>query len=232
MGYDTRSRLGLETHVALPIIVLLVASCVLIGLHGDQAIAGWLYAWEGHQWALKDAWLTEQLIHKLGRYLSVGAGVGVLLAAIVCEWRADLRPWKRPLLRLFASVALSALVVSLAKRASGMDCPWDLEAFGGTREFFGFLDARPGGMRASGCFPAGHASAGYGWLALYFFALDVRPKLRFVGLGVGAALGVVFGVSQQMRGAHFLSHDLWTAAICWFVALMLYVLWPPRVGAA
>jgi len=32
----------------------------------------------------------------------------------------------------------------------------------------------------------------------------------------------VFGVSQQLRGAHFASHDVWTLTICWIVALLLH----------
>ncbi len=226
-----RSRLralGIESHVTIPVIVLLTGSCLLLGLHWDQLIAGWIYGWEGHQWALKDNWLTEQLVHKAGRNLSIGAGLAVLLAAIVSEWVPRLAAWRRPVFRLFVSVAISTIVVSLVKKVSGMDCPWDLSMFGGSRELFGFFDAKPVGYRASGCFPAGHASAGYSWLALYFFALDTKPRLRFAGLGVGTGLGLIFGISQQLRGAHFLSHDLWTAAICWFVALALYLLWPAR----
>jgi membrane-associated PAP2 superfamily phosphatase len=36
-------------------------------------------------------------------------------------------------------------------------------------------------------------------------------------------LGLLFGFSQQLRGAHFLSHDLWTLAICWGTALGLFL---------
>lgn len=31
-------------------------------------------------------------------------------------------------------------------------------------------------------------------------------------------LGLTFGITQQLRGAHFLSHDLWSAALCWAIA--------------
>ncbi|MBN5048948.1 phosphatase PAP2 family protein [Stenotrophomonas sp. 2MCAF14_2] len=220
--------LGIESHVTIPVIVLIVGSCLLLGLHGDQVVAAWIYGWEGHQWALKDSWLTEQLVHKGGRNLSIGAGLAALLATIASEWVPRLAAWRRPMFRLFVSVALSTIIVSLVKKVSGMDCPWDLTTFGGPNEPFGFFDARPAGYRASGCFPAGHASAGYSWLALYFLALEAKPRLRFVGLGVGVGLGMIFGISQQLRGAHFLSHDLWTAAICWFVALGLYLIWPAR----
>jgi hypothetical protein len=37
------------------------------------------------------------------------------------------------------------------------------------------------------------------------------------------ALGLTFGFGQWARGAHFVSHDLWSAAICWFVSLGLYL---------
>lgn len=61
-------------------------------------------------------------------------------------------------------------------------------------------------------------------MALYFFLLATRPRWRWVGLAVGVSLGVLFGATQQLRGAHFLSHDLWTAVICWACALGGYLL--------
>ena len=218
---------GSRAHVFYPLLVLLLGSWLLMGNGIDQVIAARLYALQGGAWALKDHWATEYLVHKLGHDLSIVAGLLVLALAIASQWSSTLSGRRRPLLRLLGSVMLSAVLVSLLKKATGMDCPWDLVDFGGSRAFHGLLDARPVDAVASGCFPAGHASAGYGWLALYFLALEVRPRLRHAALGVGAGLGLVFGLSQQLRGAHFMSHDLWTAAICWFVALGLYRFWPP-----
>lgn len=37
-------------------------------------------------------------------------------------------------------------------------------------------------------------------------------------LALPLTLGLVFGIGQQLRGAHFLSHDLWTAWLCWLCA--------------
>jgi len=111
-----------------------------------------------------------------------------------------------------------------------MDCPWDLLRYGGTHPRVGLFGLRPAGLGRNHCFPAGHASGGYAWLALYFFFLAVRPGWRWAGLAAGACLGLVFGVSQQLRGAHFLSHDLWTIAICWTTALALHVAFRRRGG--
>ena len=55
-------------------------------------------------------------------------------------------------------------------------------------------------------------------LTLYAQSLaDLRSLLLIPGL----VIGISFGLAQQLRGAHFLSHDVWSAAICWFGALFL-----------
>jgi len=105
-----------------------------------------------------------------------------------------------------------------------MDCPWDLLRYGGHQPYIGLFSHRPADMPMTACFPAGHASAGYAWLSLYFFALLWRPAWRWTGLALGLGSGLLFGISQQLRGAHFLSHDLATALLCWLLSLGLYVL--------
>ncbi len=32
----------------------------------------------------------------------------------------------------------------------------------------------------------------------------------------------MFGIAQQARGAHFVSHDLWSAFLVWTVTLSIY----------
>ena len=54
-------------------------------------------------------------------------------------------------------------------------------------------------------------------------AAVIATSSNFIGLG----LGLLFGIGQQLRGAHFLSHDLWSLAICWTVSLVIFRLfWP------
>lgn len=190
--------------------------------HGDEWFADRLYAWQGHHWALRFNFITEQLIHKLGRDLSTAAWLGVLVAWIVARTRPSLSRWRRPLAYLALSTLLATVLVVWVKSWSNMDCPWDLLRYGGERPFVGLFGLRPIGLSRGVCFPAGHASAGYAWMALYFFSLNTRPQWRWLGLSAGIALGALFGISQQLRGAHFLSHDLWTAAICWLTALGVY----------
>lgn len=210
------------SHGWLPLLAFAVLVTVLMLADGDRWLADRLYAWEGHRWAWRDATLTAQVIHLQGRELSPPACLGVLAA----WWRTRLRPtlahWQQALLYLLIAVPLASLLVVWLKSWSNMDCPWDLLRYGGKRPYVGLLAMRPVGLSRGACFPAGHASAGYAWLALYFALRMGRPSWRGWGLAIGLGAGALFGISQQLRGAHFLSHDVWTAAICWFSALGLY----------
>ncbi|HYG08284.1 MAG TPA: phosphatase PAP2 family protein [Stenotrophomonas sp.] len=192
----------------------------MVGGGGDFWFADLLYRLEGGHWALRDAWFTSHLIHRTGRWLTF-VGVAWVLIATIRAWRAPANPHRRAWLALLLSLGLSTGLVSLFKHLTHMDCPWDLTRYGGGRMFFGLLESRHG-IPSSGCFPAGHAGSGYAWVALYFFALAVDPRWRWPALALGLGTGLVFGFSQQLRGAHFLSHDLWALALCWVVPLCLF----------
>jgi membrane-associated PAP2 superfamily phosphatase len=58
-------------------------------------------------------------------------------------------------------------------------------------------------------------------LGLYFVARARRVRRPVVWLLPGLVLGGLYALGQHARGAHFLSHDLWAAAVCWIVALGL-----------
>jgi len=224
---DTRFLLW---HFWWPLAMFASLAIILAITNGDARWADWLFAWEGHHWALKSSFVTESLVHVVGRDASALAWIGVAIAWIVARSRPRLARWRRPLAYLALSVLIATALVAWFKSWSNMDCPWDLMRYGGDRPYVGLLQLRPIGLSRGACFPAGHASAGYAWMALYFFFLVSRPQWRWRGLAIGVGSGLLFGLSQQLRGAHFLSHDLWTAAICWMVALATYrLLYPHEV---
>lgn len=221
-GPSARDESFYFTHFWLPMLAFAVLAVGLMLLHGDTWVADRLYAWQGHRWALKDAFATQVLIHIGGRDLSAAVWLAVAVAWAVARLRAGLAPLRKPLAYLLLSTLLATALVAWVKSWSNMDCPWDLLRYGGDRPYVGLLGLRPVGLSRGVCFPAGHASGGYAWMALYFFFLTVRPRLRWFGLAIGVAAGLLFGIGQQLRGAHFLSHDLWTATICWLSALGMY----------
>ena len=177
-----------------------------------------MYALQGGAWHYRDAWWTSQLLHTGGKWLSVGAGLGVAAAGLLAWCRPGLAHWRRPLAYLLLSVALSTALVSLIKSVSAVDCPWDLSRYGGQQPWLDLLQAWRVRGPSSGCFPAGHASAGYAWIALYFLAAARAPRWRWPALLLALALGGAFGLAQQLRGAHFASHDLASLTLCWVCA--------------
>ncbi|MEN1957107.1 phosphatase PAP2 family protein [Luteimonas sp. MJ145] len=187
----------------------------------DTIFADTLFAWEGHQWALRDGPITRGLLHDGGLMACRAAWLGVVLAWVSTHISDRLQRHRQRLARLAVSVLVATGIVATLKQLTAVHCPWDLVRYGGT--------ALPGDGGGA-CFPAGHAAAGYAWLALAF--VPATPRGRRIGLAAGLAAGLVFGLDQQLRGAHFLSHDLWSAALCWAVAVVVAALWPTSAGIA
>lgn len=208
-------------HGLLPLLLFVGAQALIEALSLDLMLGDWLYRLEGHAWTWRHHWLTEGLIHAGGRQFSL-ALLGLVLLGLALSWRVPaLSAWRPGLAYLASAVLTSIALVSLGKRLTQQDCPWSLIRYGADRTYHSLFSALPD-PTGGGCFPAGHASAGYAWLALYFVCRHHRPQHCRLALLPGLALGLTFGISQQLRGAHFLSHDLWTLAISWFSALLLY----------
>jgi membrane-associated PAP2 superfamily phosphatase len=48
--------------------------------------------------------------------------------------------------------------------------------------------------------------------------------MRLKVLAIVLIVGFVFGFSQQLRGAHFLSHDIYSLLVCLFANMVVYSL--------
>jgi membrane-associated PAP2 superfamily phosphatase len=114
---------------------------------------------------------------------------------------------------LLTTVACLAAIPMLRSH-SATSCPWSLVEFGGTASYVSHwwhqVDAGPGR-----CFPSGHATTGFAFFAGYFALREVDRRLARQWLAGALASGVLAAATQTMRGAHFASHSLWTAWLCW-----------------
>lgn len=201
-------------------------------LHGAFVAAGlglaalllWEYSgrdlWLAHLYgdasgfAWRDAWATRTLLHDGGRWLSV-----LLLAGVALDARGTAQgaPSLRDRLYWLAVIVASLLLVPALKRFSLTSCPWDLAEFGGAAAYVphwlpGVADGGPGH-----CFPSGHAVAAFAFFGLYFLWRPHRPRLARASLVATLVVGAAFGWAQLARGAHFASHTLWSAWMCWTV---------------
>lgn len=212
------------THAFAPLAAF-VACISIIALAGlDQRIAAALFhdaatgAWIG-----RGSWWAEQLLHDGGRNAVRLLGLAGLALLIASRFRDDLRHWQRPAAYFVVSLLLVTGLAGGLKALTNVDCPWDLQQFGGTRPYVGLLEDRPDALPHAACFPGAHSSSGFALLCLYFLLRHRGRVPAALGLAAGLVTGAVFSFAQQARGAHFLSHDLWSLAIAWYTCLGLYV---------
>jgi membrane-associated PAP2 superfamily phosphatase len=211
-------------HLRIPLLCFVLLAGALVVTSGDVAIANALFFDAGRQrWIGADTWWSNDLLHTGGRW----AMRGIVLAALaICAIASRFPHWRslrRPAAYFASSIILSVAFVGLLKVLTNVDCPWDLAPFGGDQPFVQLFADRPDALPPAHCFPAAHASSGYALLASYFALRERRARLARCGLAIGLFTVLAFGVAQQARGAHFVSHDVWSAFIVWFVALTLYV---------
>ncbi len=226
-------RAFLRNHLLWPAVLFGLAALVLVWSGFDFRLADSLYRLEGGAWALHDNYLAREVFHDDAKVVGRMVVAGLLLAALVSIWHPRLSGWRRPLWYLVVTISGSVALVGWLKRSGWGLCPWDMSRYGGDQPTgLAYFAALPGQTDTGHCFPAGHAAGGYALVALYFFLLQVRPQWALRGLLVGIGLGLLLGFDQQLRGAHFLSHDLWTAAVCWFTSLGVYLLFYPGQAPA
>ncbi|MCQ4269483.1 phosphatase PAP2 family protein [Pseudomonas kuykendallii] len=145
---------------------------------------------------------------------------GLLLSFVYRRWAA----WRLPLGYLVLAMGLSTAVVPPLKTLTGVHCPWDLTRYGGGETYSPLLGERAPTLKPGRCWPGGHASSGFTFFALYFLLRDRRPRLAKVALVGAFALGTALSLARMMQGAHFLSHNIWTAVFDWLICLGCYAL--------
>ena len=202
--------------VLLGVGLALLTAWDVLGL--DQPISR-LFADAGG-FALREQWFVSGVLHSGSRWVAWG----VALVLFVGIWRP--LPFARKLTRaerihwVVATIAC-ALLIPLLKVFSLTSCPWSLAEFGGTAThvshwLIGRADGGPGR-----CFPAGHATAAFCFLPGYFLLRRVAPVAARRWLGVTLAAGALMTMVQVVRGAHFVSHSLWTGWCCWVLTVVL-----------
>ena len=219
-------------HLWWPLLAFTIVFGVLEVFSLDRALArGWYFNVHTGTWlgAGPGEWWARGLLHQDGRWVVRGVAAGALAWWALSFAVARLRPWRRSAGFVLLSMLLSTLIVGGLKTVTNVDCPWDLAGFGGTSPYVALFADRPDTLPHAQCFPGAHSSSGFAIFCFYFVFRDRSRRVAHWMLAAGIAVGVAFSIGQEARGAHFLSHDLTSAAIVWFVQLGLYS-WYRRAG--
>jgi membrane-associated PAP2 superfamily phosphatase len=195
------------------VLLVLVMAWELAGT--DLLVMRW---WgDASGFALREAW---SVAHQAGRMLS-----WLVLASMV--WHAVKAPstqldtaklptlGQRRMALLLTLLSLTA--VQFIKRTSTTSCPWDLTEFGGIVSYVSHWSLALSDGGPGHCFPSGHSSAALCFLTMYTMWRGIDAQRARIWLVAVCAAGVVFSLTQIIRGAHYPSHVLWTAWLCWTV---------------
>jgi membrane-associated PAP2 superfamily phosphatase len=185
----------------------------------DMALANAIFKLEGgvNQFPWKNSFLLDDIIHEGGRALAKRMFFITLIFYIASLWITSLHRWNKTFLYVALTALLSTTMISTLKQLTTLPCPDSLITFGGTREWISFWQLLSPSLPGEQCFPAGHSSGGYAWLCMAF-AFPFASRRFYLLLIPGMVLGLTYGIAQQFRGMHFLSHDLMTISICWLNA--------------
>jgi membrane-associated PAP2 superfamily phosphatase len=201
---------------------LLLAGALAVSGRVDLTVADFFFYDPAAQaWIGAHTWWAVDLIHTGGGWLVRIVGLAAIVTAIAGLRVRRLRPLRRQAVFIAAALALCPAVVGGLKQVTNVDCPRDLERYGGSRPYVSLFGDRPDELPRARCYPGSHASSGFALMSLYFVLLGRRPRLAQGALAASVLTGMVFSFGQQARGAHFLSHDLASAAIAWLILLAL-----------
>ncbi|GIL05369.1 MAG: hypothetical protein BroJett031_18890 [Betaproteobacteria bacterium] len=207
---------------ALLVPALLALAATFARLSGiDRAVADFFFdpvrgGFPAHDWRL-----LELIGHRIAKSAAWAVWFA-LLAAAVASLRIDrLAAYRAVLWTTVIAMAAGPLIVVGLKDINAHPCPWDLKQYGGYADDTDawFVSAAQAGR----CFPSGHAAGGFSLLALYFagYATNDR-RLRYAGLAIALGAGLVFSAVRVAQGAHFVGHNLWSAAVVWCSAALAF----------
>ncbi len=161
----------------------------------------------GHFFNRYNAFLTFWN-HRILKYIMIAVYASFLVLWLLSFKIDRLKPNRVIYAYMFGVSILSTALVGIIKSQSRHDCPWNMVETSSSGLVWDFSATQ------GHCFPGGHASAGFALMTGYFVYRLSQPKRAYFFLFAGLVFGFAMGWGQMMRGAHFLSHNLWTG---WYV---------------
>lgn len=215
--------LNLWLYLGIPMAIML-GLVALEWTPVDMDIANLFFDTATGQFIGRHSYLLENILHDRVKQGVIVLGVLALAVFAASFLVKGLYSWRRELGCLVLALGVSTAFVTPLKKLTQVQCPWSLTQFGGSETYSKLLEPRPATDKPGLCWPGGHATTGFCLFALFFALRDRKPRLARVAFAVALIAGTVLSVGRMMQGAHFLSHNVWTAVFCWLIGLGAYYL--------
>lgn len=188
------------------------------------------YNFQSHTWLVDaDAPIPRLFFYSGPKALIWAFGLCMITAAMFYKRLPGIRFARSNIIIVVATLATAPALVALGKATTNTFTPAQIRRYDGNAPYVKVIGCFPPGdrphKRGRG-FPAGHASGGFALLALAGLASTRRG--RTVGISIGLTVGSIMGTYQMFKGAHYLSHTIVTAFVCWVVFLTWRRIMPAR----
>ncbi|VVP86586.1 hypothetical protein PS910_02466 [Pseudomonas fluorescens] len=218
--------------IALPVlamVALLVSNVSAI----DFQLAEMFYV-PGLGFTGRHSYWLETVLHERVKQAVILFALVLIAGLVASVFNPRLQMWRRPLGYAVLTIGLCTGIVTPLKALTDVQCPWSLQAFGGSEPYVPLLGDRVDSPKPGRCWPGGHASTGFALVALYFALRDRQPRASRVALAAALGLGTLLSAGRMLQGAHFLSHNVWTLLIDWLIAVSCYrwLLYQESAGSA
>ena len=191
----------------------------------DVIVQNYIYDFEKHEWPINDAEHKKLTIFFYDglKYFLMAVALCCLISLATSIKCVNLRRYNHFCLMMLLSFIFVPVIIAGAKAYTNVYCPYQLDMYDGRFPFVRILDAYPADFvqpKVGKCFPAGHSTAGFAFLGLFF--AFYRPAYRVAGLLGGLTLGWIAGIYQMLRGQHFLSHTVFSMVAALMLVYLLH----------
>lgn len=218
--------MSINKQMLIAVISLIILMVIFRFLDFDMLIQDKLYNFYTDSWFLghNNKWhfylysgLKQVLFIVISMFVCI-----LILFTLLSYFKIDfIKANYRGLIITTLSIILVPLTVVAIKWWTNIPCPSYLTHFGGHYPYVRIFEFQPFYLQTNiaRCWPAGHASLGFGFMSLFY--LFKSKKFKIIGLTFGLLLGWVMGIYKMLIGDHFLSHNIDSMLIGWIVILII-----------
>lgn len=213
-----------DTKSIIITFILLIGSVLFFGLSNvDKTIQDMLYDIQTQQWILSKSTQPYHFIFYSGlKKLLIFISILLLFMLIFFSKKKMVIAYKKGLYIILLSLIFVTTISVEIKKHSNMPCPKHHIHYGGNYPDIAVWETykQPhDSLQHTKCWPAGHASAGFSFLSLFF--LFKQKRNRYIGLVFGLILGWSMGTYKILIGDHFFSHTFITMLLAWLIILII-----------
>lgn len=191
----------------------------------DFAVSRYFYDAASARFPLAHDFFWQDILHDGFRNIMRPIQIASFIAFAISLFWLRAKAMRKYFGYFWLTSMLSAALVAALKSGSGRVCPAQLIEFGGT---IAYQPLWSGVVELAGarCWPGGHVLHAFTLLPVYFVLWRMGyARASVIALSAILILGLALNLTQIVRGAHFLSHNLWSLWLCWTMALVLDRVW-------